>query len=82
MAVKTHAKNWSLTLFCTPPPKLKYWWWTYGVSNSNRQWKSYDSIKKGVLYGYPGTDFEADEKPKWGPLEIEFFLLRRVNERS
>ena len=40
---------------------------------SNRQWKSYDSIKKRVLYGYPGIDFEADEKPKWGPLEIEFF---------
>ena len=39
-------------------------------------------IKNLVLYGYPGADFQADEKPKGGPLEIEFFLLRGVNERG
>ena len=35
-----------------------------------------------VLIGYRGADFEGDEKPKWGPLEIEIFLLRGVNERG
>ena len=40
----------------------------------------YELEKKQVLYGYPGADFEADEKPKRGPLENEIFLLRGVNE--
>ena len=32
-----------------------------------------------VLVNYPGPDFEGDEKPKGGPLEIE---LRGVYERG
>ena len=31
---------------------------------------------------YSPADFEGDEKPKGEPLEIEFFLLRGVNERG
>ena len=35
-----------------------------------------------VLVYYPGTDFEGDEKPKGGPLEIENLFLRGVDERG
>ena len=35
-----------------------------------------------VLMYYLGTDFEGGEKPKGGPLEIDFFKLRGVNERG
>ena len=37
-------------------------------------------IYKRVLYGYPGADFGANEKPKGGPLEIELFLLRGLTK--
>ena len=30
------------------------------------------------LVGFRSADFEDDEKPKGGPLEIEIFLLRGV----
>ena len=33
-----------------------------------------------VLIGYLYAHFEGDVKPKGGPLEIEFFLLRGINE--
>ena len=35
--------------------------------------KFYLLIRISVLLGYPGADFQANEKPKGGPLEIEFF---------
>ena len=35
------------------------------------------NIGQMVLLGYRVTDFEADEKPKGGPLEIEIFFVER-----
>ena len=32
-------------------------------------------INRSVLIGYPVLHFEADEKPKGGPLEIEIFFV-------
>ena len=34
-----------------------------------------------VLINYLHADFEGDEKPKGGPLEIDFFI-KGVNERG
>ena len=35
----------------------------------------------GTMHYLP-ADFKCGEKPKGGPLEIKFFLLRGVNERG
>ena len=39
-------------------------------------------LHPSVLIDYRKTHFWGDEKPKRGPLEIEIFLLRGVNERG